>query len=67
MNENNLAERIVELESRQAFQDHTIEELDEVIISQQQQLDRLESQVVRLAKKLDELGGEPGGLEIHDP
>lgn len=67
MNENNLAERIVELESRQAFQDHTIEELNEVIISQQQQLDRLESQVARLAKKLAELGCEPGDLERHDP
>lgn len=66
MNENNLAERIVELESRQAFQDHTIEQLNEVIIGQQQQVDRLESQVVRLAKKLDELGSEPGGLGIHD-
>ena len=35
-----LTTRIIELETRLAFQDHTIEELDGVIISQQQQIDR---------------------------
>ena len=62
MNENSLEERIVELESRQAFQDYTIEELNGVIISQQRQIDLLENQIVRLAKKLDDLGDEPGEL-----
>ena len=47
----------MELENRQAFQDHTIEELNEVVISQQQQIDRLENLIGRLEKKIVESGG----------
>ena len=47
----------MELESRQAFQDLTIEELNEVVISQQQQIDRLENLIGRLEKKIVESGG----------
>ena len=57
-------ERLVELETRQAFQEHTIEELNEVIITQQQQLDRLESMVSRLRNKLTELLDESKDNEI---
>ena len=35
----NLEERIIKLESMIAFQDHTIEQLNEVIYKQQQDLD----------------------------
>ncbi|MEN8143122.1 MAG: SlyX family protein [Thermodesulfobacteriota bacterium] len=63
MSVSNVEERIVEMETRQAFQEHTIEELNGVIISQQQQIDRLESQIVRLEKKFAELGREPKGWE----
>lgn len=57
MGKNNLEERIVELESRLAFQDDTIEELNGVIISQQLQLDLLEKEVKLLNKRLAELMG----------
>ncbi len=67
VNVNSLEERIVELESRQAFQEHAIEELDGVIISQQQQIDRLESLVGRLQKKFDELSSGSGEPGIHGP
>ena len=64
MNVNSLEERIVELETRQAFQEHAIEELDGVIITQQQQIDRLEIRLVRMQKQLAELiddeSREPG-------
>lgn len=63
MSVSNVEERIVEMETRQAFQEHTLEELNGVIISQQQQIDRLESQIVRLEKKFAELGREPKGWE----
>ena len=55
------------METLQAFQEHTLEELNGVIISQQQQIDRLESQMVLLQKKLIELGGEPGEPGINGP
>ena len=56
-----LTTRIIELETRLAFQDHTIEELDGVIVSQQQQLDRLELDLSRL----DRL--KMGQLELDPP
>ena len=62
MGKHKLEERIVELETRQAFQEHTIEELNGVIISQQQQIDRLENQDVGLGKKFDELGSKAEDL-----
>lgn len=51
-----LMPRIVELETRLAFQDQTIEELNEVIISQQQQLDRLESALALIKRQLKQFG-----------
>ena len=50
-----LNDRIVELESRLAFQDDTIEKLNEVIVEQQKQLDRLENDVAGLGRKLGEI------------
>jgi SlyX protein len=40
MNES-LEQRIIELETRLSYQDHTIEQLNEVVTAQQRQLDRL--------------------------
>ena len=60
-------DRIVELETRLAFQDNTIEELNGVIISQQKQLDRLEIIVDRLQKKLDLLIENTEGPAINGP
>lgn len=51
---NNLAERLVELETRLAFQDQTIEELHEVIYRQQGQLDELGRELTRLKTRLGE-------------
>lgn len=50
----NLAERLVELETRLAFQDQTIEELHEVIYRQQGQLDELARELTRLKTRLGE-------------
>ena len=54
-----LTTRIIELVTRLAFQDHTLEELDGVIVSQQQQLDRLESDLALLKRQLKQLVGGP--------
>ncbi|UVE16600.1 SlyX family protein [Pseudomonas sp. LS44] len=53
----NTDERINELESRLAFQDDTIQTLNDVLVTQQQTLERLRQQVAALAKRQDDLQG----------
>lgn len=61
-----LEERMTELESRQAFQDDTLQTLNEVLFAQQQALERLELQVQALARRQEELLGQLGGGEEED-
>ena len=42
MNTISLEQRIIELETRLSYQDHTIEQLNEVVTAQQRQIDHLE-------------------------
>ena len=44
--------RIVELETRLTYQDHIIEQLNEVVTGQQNQIDRLESDIKRIKAHL---------------
>ncbi len=50
-----LAARIVELETRLAFQEHTIEELNKVITGQQRQLDELQADFKAIGGRLKQL------------
>lgn len=47
-----LNERMIELETKSSYQEHLIQELNEVIISQQKQLDILESNIQRVSNYL---------------
>ena len=47
-----LENRIIELETKVSYQDHTIQELNEVVIRQQQQIDELEKNVNKLSAHL---------------
>lgn len=47
-----MEERIIELETRISYQDHMIGELNDVVTSQQKQIDRLEKQVQRMEQHL---------------
>lgn len=47
-----MEERITELESRVAFQDDTIQKLNDVIVAQQEQIDNLTVEVRALAEQL---------------
>jgi len=49
-----MEQRIIELETRLAFQEIALEELNEALISQQAQLDGLEKECLRLANLLNE-------------
>jgi len=50
-------DQIIELETRIAYQDHLIGELNEVVTRQQQQIDRIEQQLDRLQRALKHSGG----------
>lgn len=48
--------RLIELETRVAFQDDTIEQLNQIITTQQQQIDRLHKEVVAIVARISESG-----------
>lgn len=50
--------RITELESRLAFQDDTIQALNDVLVVQQRVVERLQLQLAALAKRQEELVGQ---------
>ncbi|QIW15203.1 SlyX protein [Pasteurellaceae bacterium RH1A] len=52
-----LLERITELETKLAFQEFTLEELNQALIEQQFALDKLQLQVRHLAEKLSGMKG----------
>ncbi|WP_268799966.1 SlyX family protein [Pseudomonas huanghezhanensis] len=54
----NVDARVTELETRLAFQDDTIQALNDVLVVQQRMLDRLQRQVAALIKRQDEMGGQ---------
>ena len=48
----NSEDRITELESKVAFQDDTIDTLNDVIIHQQSQIDELKKELIKLSARL---------------
>ncbi|MFT0180688.1 SlyX family protein [Pseudomonas benzopyrenica] len=56
-----LEERIADLEIRQAFQDDTIQTLNDIIVEQQRTLDRCAAQIRLLAERQAELQSAGGG------
>lgn len=55
MTDTKLQQHISELESRLAFQEQTLQELNEVIARQDEQMMRMQVQLQYLAKKLKEV------------
>jgi SlyX protein len=62
-----LDERVMELESRLAFQDDTIQALNDVLVAQQRSLDRMQLQMAALVKRQEEMGGQFEALEEEAP
>ncbi|MFJ3074528.1 MULTISPECIES: SlyX family protein [Pseudomonas] len=64
-----LESRIIELETRQAFQDDTIQALNDVVAEQGQVIDRLQLQMAELIKRYEEMVGQYGseGEEAPPP
>jgi len=59
--------RITELESRLAFQDDTIQALNDVLVVQQRVVERLQLQLAALAKRQEELVGQFEPIEEDVP
>ncbi len=49
-------QRLIELETRIAFQDDTIEQLNQIIAAQQRQIDQLHKEIAAIAARLSESG-----------
>ncbi|MES2819371.1 MAG: SlyX family protein [Pseudomonadota bacterium] len=53
-----LEARVTELESRLAFQDDTLQALNDVLVGQQREVVRLQAQLAALLKRQDEMQGQ---------
>ncbi|MCU1751332.1 SlyX family protein [Pseudomonas sp. 6D_7.1_Bac1] len=62
-----LEERVTELESRLAFQDDTIESMNDVLVTQQRVVDRLQLQMAALLKRQEEMVGQFQSFEEEAP
>ncbi len=63
----NLEARVTELESRLAFQDDTIQALNDVLVGQQRVIDRLQQQLMLVAKRQEEMSHRMDGFEDDVP
>jgi SlyX protein len=62
-----LEARVMDLESRLAFQDDTIQALNDVLVAQQNAVDRLQMQMAALLKRQEEMGGQFESFEEEAP
>ncbi len=60
------SEQLVDLQSRVAFQENTLNQIDAVVVSQQQQIDKLERAVAVLAQRLGSLEQVSGLVDGTD-
>lgn len=59
--------RLIELESRQAFQDDNLLALNDVVVAQQRSIDLLQQQMAALIRRQEELLGQFGIAEDEAP
>ncbi|MCD5996809.1 SlyX family protein [Pseudomonas sp. CDFA 602] len=62
-----LDERVMELESRLAFQDDTIQALNDVLVVQRRELDHLKQQMAAMLKRQEEMGSQFDTFEDDVP
>ena len=55
--------RVTDLETRLAFQDDNIQALNDVLVEQQRLVERLQLQLVALAKRQEEMQGSLGAAD----
>ncbi|WP_433736867.1 SlyX family protein [Pseudomonas putida] len=62
-----LEERVTDLESQLAFQDDTIQALNDVLAAQQKAVERLQLQIAALLKRQEEMAGQFESFEEEAP
>jgi len=62
-----LEERVMDLESRLAFQDDAIEAMNDVLVTQQRVVERLQLQMTALLKRQEEMAGQFESFEEDAP
>lgn len=62
-----LEERVMELESRMAFQDDTIQALNDVLVKQRRELDHLQLQMAAMLKRQEDMGSQFETFEEDAP
>ncbi|KAI2672339.1 SlyX family protein [Pseudomonas sp. TNT3] len=62
-----LEERVNDLESRLAFQDDTIQALNDVLVAQQRVVERLQLQMAALLRRQEEMAGQFDSSEEEAP
>ncbi len=60
-------QRIADLEARLAFQDDTIQTLNDVLVAQQRSVERLQAQLGVLARRQEDLQSRVGSEEDEAP
>jgi SlyX protein len=56
-------DRLIEIETRFAYQEKTVKELNEVIISQQKSIDKLEAGLAKLSERFGQLSQVLSGID----
>jgi SlyX protein len=62
-----LQDRVTDLESRLAFQDDTIQALNDVLVEQQRVVERLRLQMAALLRRQEEMSGQFESSEEEAP
>jgi SlyX protein len=62
-----LEQRITDLEARLAFQDDTIQTLNDVLVTQQRAVERLQAQLGMLARRQEDMQSRIGSEEDEAP
>lgn len=62
-----IEQRVADLESRQAFQDDTVQTLSDMVYAQERSIERLQLQMRALLKRLEELQGQVGVADDEAP
>jgi SlyX protein len=62
-----LEARVTDLETRLAFQDDTIQALNDVLVEQQRVVERLQLQMMALLKRQEEMVGQFESVEEEAP
>ena len=62
-----MEERLIELETKIAYQDNTIDVLNEIVTKQQDRLDLLEARMKALQDQIATLAGAVSGSRLPDP